>query len=74
MPCEAFVPRLQIPISQTFRQTLSITPRSYSEIRSLPGDPTAFRCAMVYAKRGGAWKMIAAQLVPVTETKDGGEQ
>jgi uncharacterized protein DUF4440 len=38
------------------------------------GDPTAFRCAMVYAKRDGAWKMIAAQLVPVTETKEGGGQ
>lgn len=38
------------------------------------GDPTAFRCAMVYAKRGALWKMIAAQLVPVTEPKDGGEQ
>ena len=35
------------------------------------GDPTALRCAMVYANRAGAWKMIAAQLVPVTETKDG---
>ena len=31
------------------------------------GDPTALRCAMVYAKRAGTWKMIAAQLVPVTE-------
>lgn len=38
------------------------------------GDPTVLRCAMVYAKRGGTWKMIAAQLVPVTETKDRGEQ
>jgi hypothetical protein len=28
------------------------------------GDPTALRCAMVYAKRAGTWKMIAAQLVP----------
>ena len=27
------------------------------------GDPTALRCAMVYAKRAGTWKMIAAQLV-----------
>jgi hypothetical protein len=34
------------------------------------GDPTALRCAMVYAKRAGTWKMIAAQLVPVPETKD----
>lgn len=25
---------------------------------------------MVYSKRAGAWKMIAAHLVPVTETKD----
>jgi len=38
------------------------------------GDPTALRCAMVYAKRAGTWKMIAAQLVPVPETKDVGEQ
>jgi hypothetical protein len=38
------------------------------------GDPTALRCAMVYAKRAGTWKMIAAQLVPVSETKDAGEQ
>lgn len=38
------------------------------------GDPTALRCAMVYAKRAGTWKMIAAQLVPVTEKKDGGGQ
>jgi hypothetical protein len=35
-----------------------------------PGDPTALRCAMVYAKRAGTWKMIAAQLVPVSEKKD----
>jgi len=34
------------------------------------GDPTALRCAMVYTKRAGAWKMIAAHLVPVSETKD----
>jgi Domain of unknown function (DUF4440) len=38
------------------------------------GDPTALRCAMIYAKRAGTWKMIAAQLVPVSETKDAGEQ
>lgn len=38
------------------------------------GDPTALRCTMVYAKRTGGWKMIAAQLVPVTEAKDAGEQ
>ncbi len=38
------------------------------------GDPTALRCAMVYAKRAGKWRMIAAQLVPVSETKDAGEQ
>jgi hypothetical protein len=37
------------------------------------GDPTALRCTMVYAKRAGAWKMIAAQLVPVSETKDAGQ-
>ena len=38
------------------------------------GDPTALRCAMVYRKRAGTWKMIAAQLVPVSETKDAGGQ
>jgi Domain of unknown function (DUF4440) len=38
------------------------------------GDPTALRCAMVYAKRAGTWKMIAAQLVPVSEAKDVGEK
>ena len=38
------------------------------------GDPTALRCAMVYAKKAGTWKMIAAQLVPVSETKDAGGQ
>jgi Domain of unknown function (DUF4440) len=35
------------------------------------GDRTTLRCVMVYAKRAGVWKMIAAQLVPVPETKDG---
>ncbi|HVO63263.1 MAG TPA: nuclear transport factor 2 family protein [Terriglobales bacterium] len=35
-----------------------------------PGEPTALRCAMVYRKQAGAWKMIAAQLVPVSETKE----
>lgn len=34
------------------------------------GNVTAYRCAMVYAKRAGSWKMIAAQLVPVPGTKD----
>ena len=34
------------------------------------GDPTALRCAMFYAKQAGTWKMVAAQLVPVSETKD----
>jgi uncharacterized protein DUF4440 len=34
------------------------------------GDPTVLRCAMVYTNRAGAWKMIAAQLVPVSETKN----
>jgi hypothetical protein len=29
------------------------------------GDPTTLRCAMVYTKRAHAWKMIAAQFVPV---------
>jgi hypothetical protein len=38
------------------------------------GDSTALRCAMVYRKRAGAWKMIAAQLVPVSETKQAGGQ
>lgn len=33
------------------------------------GDPTSLRCAMVYGKRAGAWKMIAAQLVPVAGAK-----
>ena len=37
-------------------------------------DPTGMRCAMVYTKRAGTWKMIAAQFVPVTETKDRGRQ
>lgn len=41
---------------------------------STTGDPTALRCAMVYAKREGTWKMIAAQLVPVPEKKEAGEQ
>jgi len=34
------------------------------------GDSTALRCAMVYRKRAGTWKMIAAQLVPVSEIKE----
>lgn len=34
------------------------------------GDPTALRCAMFYRKQAGTWKMIAAQLVPVSEAKD----
>ena len=38
------------------------------------GQPTGLRCAMVYTKRAGTWKMIAAQLVPVSETKDAGGQ
>ena len=38
------------------------------------GDQTALRCAMVYAKRSGTWKMIAAQFVRVSEAKVGGEQ
>jgi hypothetical protein len=37
-------------------------------------DPTSLRCAMVYRKRSGTWKMIAAQLVPVSETKVGAER
>ena len=38
------------------------------------GDATTLRCAMVYAKRMGTWKMIAAQLVSVPETKETAEQ
>jgi ketosteroid isomerase-like protein len=33
------------------------------------GDSTVLRCAMVYRKQAGTWKMIAAQLVPAAETK-----
>ena len=35
-----------------------------------PDDSTSLRCAMVYAKRAGTWKMIAAQLVPVSKGKN----
>lgn len=38
------------------------------------GAPATLRFATVYAKRAGTWKMIAAQLVLVPETKEGGEQ
>lgn len=38
------------------------------------GESTALRFVMVYTKRAGAWKMIAAQLVPVPGTKDAAEQ
>src|SRR5215469_12267617 len=38
------------------------------------GDPTTLRCVMVYAKQADTWKMIAAQFVPMAETKVGGEQ
>ena len=34
------------------------------------GEPTALRFLMVYAKRAGTWKMIAAQLAPASETKE----
>lgn len=34
------------------------------------GETGALRCAMVYNKQAGRWKMIAAQLVPVSETQD----
>lgn len=34
------------------------------------GDSTSLRFVMVYAKRAGTWKMIAAQLVPVSEGKN----
>jgi hypothetical protein len=39
-----------------------------------PGEPTSLRCAMVYTKRSGTWKMIAAQLVAVSGTKVGAER
>ncbi len=32
------------------------------------GESTALRCAMVYRRQAGTWKMIAAQLVPVPDT------
>ena len=32
------------------------------------GESGALRCAMVYVRRAGTWKMIAAQLVPVPAT------
>jgi ketosteroid isomerase-like protein len=38
------------------------------------GEPTALRFVMVYAKQAGKWKMIAAQLVPVPESKDRRDQ
>ena len=38
------------------------------------GEPTALRCAMVYRKQAGKWKIIAAQLVSVSDTKDAEEQ
>lgn len=38
------------------------------------GQPTALRCAMVYTKRAATWKMIAAQLVPVSNGKGSEEQ
>lgn len=39
-----------------------------------PVGPAITRFAMFYMKRGGEWKMIAAQLVPVSLSKDeGGE-
>ena len=33
------------------------------------GESTSLRFVMVYAKRAGTWKMIAAQLVPVPAAK-----
>lgn len=33
------------------------------------GEPTPMRCAMVYRKQAGTWKMIAAQLVPVSASE-----
>ncbi len=33
-------------------------------------NPQTLRCAMFYIKRGGDWKMIAAQLVPVSPEKE----
>jgi hypothetical protein len=38
------------------------------------GDPTALRCAMIYTKRDGTWKMIAAHMVSVSDTKGAGGQ
>jgi len=35
-----------------------------------PADPTTTRFAMFYAKRGGEWQMVAAQLVPVPASND----
>jgi hypothetical protein len=34
------------------------------------GEPGGLRCAMVYRKRAATWKMIAAQMVPVSEAKN----
>jgi Domain of unknown function (DUF4440) len=34
-----------------------------------PGEP-GVRCAMIYRKQAGTWKMIAAHMVPVSDTKD----
>jgi hypothetical protein len=39
-----------------------------------PGEPTSLRCATVYRKEAGRWKMIAAQLVPVSQKEDGATQ
>jgi hypothetical protein len=38
------------------------------------GQSRVLRCAMVYTKRVGTWKMIAAQLVPVSDPKEAEEQ
>ena len=39
-----------------------------------PQDPPVMRFAMFYVKRGGQWKIVAAQLVPVSEKPDAAGQ
>jgi hypothetical protein len=38
------------------------------------GEPSVLRFVMVYAKRAGTWKMIAAQLIPAPAIKEGPSQ
>jgi len=35
-----------------------------------PSDPPVMRFSMFYVKRGGDWKMVAAQLVPAAEKSE----